>query len=288
MAFSSTPVVEFRVVRTCSSRKNAKVDVVLSSFMISSQAAVPSRRMLACMASSRVGSIPLGFDAPPTQLGIRGGGAGNDDCKSIVRRCRRLGSGNNGYGDNDDNNLSLWQQYNVALERNPLMTKAFTSAVMVGTGDVIAQLIELSADPNRRFDILRLLRMGVTGGVLIGPALHVWYGTLEATLGQGKLGGGAGEALAKIAADQLVYAPIFTAVVFAVLNALEGEGVAELKAKLGAPYVDTMKMNYRIWPLAQVVTFAVLPAHLRVLFANCVGLAWNVILSMLANQRKLE
>jgi len=42
----------------------------------------------------------------------------------------------------------------------------------------------------------------------------------------------------------------------------------------------TLITNYKVWPLVQVLNFAIVPVKLQVLFVNCVAVWWNFVLSM--------
>ncbi|KAF9937600.1 hypothetical protein BGZ67_001057 [Mortierella alpina] len=45
-------------------------------------------------------------------------------------------------------------------------------------------------------------------------------------------------------------------------------------------YLSTLKANYAVWPLVQLVNFGVMPLQLRLPFVSVVGIAWNAYLSM--------
>lgn len=45
----------------------------------------------------------------------------------------------------------------------------------------------------------------------------------------------------------------------------------------------TMVTCWKIWPLANLINFAFVPAPLRVLFMNFVGLGWNIYLAGAVN-----
>ena len=45
-----------------------------------------------------------------------------------------------------------------------------------------------------------------------------------------------------------------------------------------------MLMNWRIWPLANAINFALVPPPLRVLFSNVISVGWNAFLSSSMNR----
>lgn len=93
-----------------------------------------------------------------------------------------------------------------------------------------------------------------------------------------------------MAADQLLFAPIILAGFF-ITNSLfedpstEGlkKGIKNYKEKIW----ETLKINWMIWPLATTINFWFMPVQYQVLFANFVGLFWNIILSYIAYDEKV-
>jgi len=61
----------------------------------------------------------------------------------------------------------LWSGYLQLLETAPLVTKACTAGVIIGSGDAAAQTFE-SSKTGASFDLTRALRWGVFGLVLQG------------------------------------------------------------------------------------------------------------------------
>ena len=104
------------------------------------------------------------------------------------------------------------------LERSPLLTKAITAGFIVASGDALCQLAiekrtllgggepattagngdadgggDGKAGKQHKaplpFDFVRCARFGLTGLVLVGPTLHVWFGVLFRAFPQAGLGG---------------------------------------------------------------------------------------------------
>ena len=65
---------------------------------------------------------------------------------------------------------ALWESYNVALERNPLLVKSLTAGVILGLADFAGQALEnvQSEGNNRAIDFARAARFSVFGLVLQG------------------------------------------------------------------------------------------------------------------------
>ncbi|PWZ26479.1 Protein Mpv17 [Zea mays] len=62
--------------------------------------------------------------------------------------------------------------YLMALDKNPIVTKAVTSAALTLAGDLICQLV---IDRVPELDLRRTFVFTFLGLALVGPTLHVWY-----------------------------------------------------------------------------------------------------------------
>jgi len=162
------------------------------------------------------------------------------------------------------------QTYNRMLEQHPVLTKATTSTVLIGVGDVLCQL----AFEGHGFDFGRLFRACLLGGLYVGPSLHVWYNFVN------KLapGVGAGPALRRLVLDQGLFAPCAVAIYVTLLLILEGRA-EEVLPKLSADFWTMLRSNWVLWIPAQALNFRYVPLQHRVLFSNCVALLWNTYLS---------
>jgi protein Mpv17 len=86
------------------------------------------------------------------------------------------------------------------------------------------------------------------------------------------------EMLARVACDQLLFAPTFIGVFLLSMAVLEGSSPQE---KLEKSYVPALQTNWMIWPFVQMVNFKFIPLHHRVLAVNVVSIGWNCYLSMI-------
>ena len=67
---------------------------------------------------------------------------------------------------------SLWARYVKLLDTKPLLTKSITSGVLVGGGDMIAQVF---VEKNKSYDFARTARFLTFGTVVVGPLMHGKY-----------------------------------------------------------------------------------------------------------------
>lgn len=164
-----------------------------------------------------------------------------------------------------------FETYSHWLNTYPLLTKAISSAAIVASGDVFAQLV---VERSEEFSFRRLLTMGIMGGVIIGPVLHVWYNVLNKVfVAQTTMG-----AVTRMAADQAIFAPLFIPVIFGFMFGVEGRW-DQLPDHLRNHWWDTTLTNWTLWIPAQFITFRFVPASFQVIFVNIVALGWNTYIS---------
>jgi len=68
-----------------------------------------------------------------------------------------------------------WHSYVGLLDRYPARTVAVNTAVLMTSGDLIAQLVLEKRHRTRDFDSARTLRFFGVGLLLAGPTMHAWY-----------------------------------------------------------------------------------------------------------------
>lgn len=154
-----------------------------------------------------------------------------------------------------------------------MFTKSLTAAILNGFGDVIAQYIFKDGD-KFTIDVKRLSIFTFLGLVMIGPALHVWYGSLSSLV---SLTGTSG-AIARMAMDQLLFAPVFVGSIVAAITALEGHADA-VPDKIRNDLFTIIKSNWAVWVPFQFLNFRFVPVNLQVLASNVVALGWNTYMS---------
>ncbi|GAB0493023.1 hypothetical protein MMPV_004295 [Pyropia vietnamensis] len=230
----------------------------------------------------------LSSAAPPLSRGANGGSPGG---RSGDGGRRGGGGGGGGEGADDASAgaggggaglaalfLRSWSSYVKALEVAPVKTKAITAGVLVGLGDALAQV--LTGTPMDSLDLQRVFRFTAFGLVLQGPAGHAWYDILERVI---RLPGMAGIA-GKVAADQFLFAPVFTSIFFGYLCVTEGGQLGDVREAVASKLPSTLIASWKVWPLAHVINFGVIPLGLRVLYVNAVSTAWIAFLSMTASK----
>ena len=83
------------------------------------------------------------------------------------------------------------------------------------------------------------------------------------------LKGTAATTVARVAADQLFFAPLQLTLFLSSMAIMEG---ADPVQKLQHSFVPTYKANLMVWPFVQGINFTFVPLELRVLTVNVVSL----------------
>jgi len=152
-----------------------------------------------------------------------------------------------------------------------VITKASTAGFLNGLGDYIQQNIQ----GNKKHDWARTARQAAWGFLIPGPFLHYFYGGLARMIP----GNSVKAVASKIFLDQTICAPLIVTSFYWGTGLMEGKSVDDIKAKYYATFWPTMKLNYTIWPAAQLINFAFVPVPWQVVYVSGVSLVWSVILS---------
>ena len=59
----------------------------------------------------------------------------------------------------------------------------------------------------------------------------------------------------------------------------------QIIAKLRQDWIEVVKANYAVWVPAQYINFSRVPPQFQVLFANTIGLFWNIYLSLMSHKK---
>ncbi|KAG8468452.1 hypothetical protein KFE25_013535 [Diacronema lutheri] len=212
----------------------------------------------------------------PQDGGAAGGGGGRDGGGGTSRGA--------GPGDSDEPSEpglaavgALWAGYLALLKSKPVVTKALTSLLGFGLGDVLAQCcIEKKAS----LDWPRLARFSSAGLLIHGPMGHWFYGNLDSLIP----GASARKVAIKVFVDQVVHAPIFGACFFSYLAALEGKGPVMVAKRVKHELMTQLAGSWKVWPLAHAVNFAFVPTNQRILYINSIQIGYNMFLSTIGSR----
>lgn len=90
--------------------------------------------------------------------------------------------------------------------------------------------------------------------------------------------------LQKVCVDQLVFAPVFMAVLVSIIGFMQHRSVDKVAEKLRREYLDILVANYYVWPWVQLVNFRFVPLNYQVPLTQLVAVMWNIYISWKTNQ----
>ncbi|KAF2139826.1 uncharacterized protein K452DRAFT_289202 [Aplosporella prunicola CBS 121167] len=166
--------------------------------------------------------------------------------------------------------------YRLQLARRPLLTQSVTTAILFATGDVMAQQ-GVEGRGLKKHEWARTGRMALYGGAIFGPAATTWFKALQRI----QLGSTNATIVARVAADQLLFAPTNMCLFLSTMAVLEGTSPQK---KLESTYMPALQKNWMVWPFVQIGNFKFVPLEHRVLVVNVISLGWNCYLSFLNSQ----
>ncbi|TQS34511.1 hypothetical protein Golomagni_05102 [Golovinomyces magnicellulatus] len=197
----------------------------------------------------------------------------------------------------------LITKFDIYYAEHPILTMMVTNAVLGGVADLVAQSItsirlagtrrsasstnndsitiefheldrknssslhELPSESRTQpanFDFERLTRF-IAYGFLLAPAQFKWFQFLSRTFPVTK---------------QSSLGSVCVATFFTVMTLAEGGGRRAISNKLRDMYIPTLKANYVVWPLVQMINFRLMPIQFQLPFVSTIGIAWTAYLSL--------
>lgn len=188
--------------------------------------------------------------------------------------------------------------YQRRLKTHPKITNAIMTGFLFGTGDFIAQVFfpdPYNKHPNQTFgmnyDVMRTLRGVFYGSCVFSFIGDKWYKILNKIHIPGNSNypfiNKSKDAVARMAVDQLIWAPVGIPLYYFVMSILEMNPLSQTKKKLEENWWPTLRANWMVWPTFQVVNLGFVPVQHQLLGVNVISIAWNTYLS-LRNAKKLE
>lgn len=109
-----------------------------------------------------------------------------------------------------------------------------------------------------------------------GPCVRFWYGVMDKGI---KTKSPLSKTMIKVGIDQLIFAPIFIALLVSTISYMQDQNVQLIEHKLKTQYTDILISNYYVWPWVQIVNFRWVPLNYQVLLTQTVAFLWNIYIS---------
>ena len=127
---------------------------------------------------------------------------------------------------------------------------------------------------------MRVARSGAAGFISHGPQLHYWCLFLDRFVSFGPGTWAVRAALAaKILLDQTFFSLYMNAAYCALVETLSGRSLRAALARVRASAWPSLRSSWKFWPAVHLITFSVVPSHLRVLWVDAVEIVWVAILA---------
>ncbi|AMD21707.1 HFL149Wp [Eremothecium sinecaudum] len=179
----------------------------------------------------------------------------------------------------------IFRFYSQSLKTHPRLTNGLSGGILFGLGDIIAQYMEKTDAP---YDPVRTLRPFVYGALFVSVIGVKWYRFLNNSVRiNGKPADHWMNTAARVACDQLLFAPVGIPFYFLSMAILEGGTPEQIRQKLADKWWPTLVTNWYIWPLFQTFNFTIVPVHYRLLTVNTLSIFWNTFLSYTNSEVKV-
>ena len=182
-----------------------------------------------------------------------------------------------------------WDAYADSLQKRPLPTKCFATALIFFTSDSVTQYLSRDQQAGEHsafvWDMWRAIS-GAIFGIMATTYLHNWWIGLERVCERimpstrSKLA----HTVIKVIIDQGLGAPMYIFAYYTITNLLfmvgeshmsPREAWIESTAKARAMWWTTMQRHWRLWPIVHFFNFYYVPLHHRVLIQNLVLVGWS-------------
>ncbi|KAK5988230.1 PXMP2/4 family protein 3 [Cladobotryum mycophilum] len=73
-----------------------------------------------------------------------------------------------------------------------------------------------------------------------------------------------------------------TAAFLMIMGVLKGQPGSQIMANIRTQTISIVVAGYKVWPIASIISFTLIPAHRRIVFLSYIGLGWGIYMSLVA------
>jgi hypothetical protein len=162
--------------------------------------------------------------------------------------------------------VPIWGTYVRLLSQQPVRTKCITSGIIFIISQAISQLLQF----NRITSKIKVRDFGVWG-TLMPVAAHYWQNAMVAY--------GPSSNFAKLPIDHILYRTPIMFVFSVYCKLMEGVPIREAWNFAIKTNPSIQLAALKLWPVANVINFTLIPLPLRVLWQNVVLFFWAIFLA---------
>ncbi|RYH16503.1 hypothetical protein EON65_29965 [archaeon] len=161
-----------------------------------------------------------------------------------------------------------FDKYNQALVRYPFLINAVQSAVIAALGVMVSQQMNGA----KHYDWTEVRAMVIINFIFMTPILLAFISYLNNLQASN---------LTKLAIDQLLFSPPFTAGIIGLRLFLLGTDLSQVPGIVIKVLPKAMVSSMMFWLPTRFLIMSYVPAQLQLLTGSLGGFVWNVIFSMI-------
>ena len=165
---------------------------------------------------------------------------------------------------------TLLDGFSSLARQQPLLADTLAAGSLACLGDLLMQSAALLAG-GAGYDFGRTFRFAAFRVCFAAPLYSCWLRLLELLPPRA--------AARKVAADCLVYTPLYQLCFFTIMAIVEGQSPSDARLRCLAAMPSSLPASWAFWMPVQFVTFSMVPLHLRMAWVSFVGVLWNAAMS---------
>ena len=162
-----------------------------------------------------------------------------------------------------------------------LLSTVKATVTMWALGDLVGQRMERGSSYSfATHDYYRTLRLLSFALLFASPLSTMWYEHyMVGWEMEGHPDGSLSNTLMKVFLDQTLWSIPMTILLFTYTTLLEGGTLSLALHKVRKDLFPTLKTQWLLWPLVQLINFTLIPEDQRILLVNIVSVPWTAYLA---------